>query len=57
MDKNWVTAPIPLNEKVIVWIKSKIKGSKSGTIVIEMKDSKVISVHYNAQEFTLDLDK
>lgn len=43
MDKNWVTAPIPLNEKVIVWIKSKIKGSKSGTIVIEMKDSKVIS--------------
>lgn len=56
MDKNWKTEHIPLNKKLTLWIKSKIENSKSGVIVIEIKDSKVASVHYNTSEYILDVD-
>jgi len=56
MNKTWNTTKVPLNEKLIVWVKSKIEGAKRGMIVIEIRDSKVISIHYQTSEYVLDVD-
>jgi len=57
MDKTWNTTYAPLSEKLILWIKSKIEDTKKGTILIEVKDSKVISIHLYTSENVYDVDK
>lgn len=57
MEKKWNTTTVPLNEKLIFWIKSKIEGTKTGVIIIDIRDSRVISIHYQNSEFVLDVDK
>ncbi|KPK42924.1 MAG: hypothetical protein AMJ78_00765 [Omnitrophica WOR_2 bacterium SM23_29] len=56
MNRTWNTTKLPLDEKLIIWIKSKIEGTKRGTIIIEIKDSRVISIHYRTSEYVLDVD-
>jgi hypothetical protein len=56
MDKNWKTENLPLNKKLTLWIKSKIEKTSKGMIVIEIKDSKIVSVHYNTSGYILDVD-
>lgn len=56
MNRTWNTTKVPLDEKLIIWIKSKIEGTKRGTIVIEIKDSRVISIHYRTSEYAIDID-
>lgn len=56
MNKTWNTTKVPLSEKLIVWIKLRVEGTKRGIIVIEVKDSKVISIHYQTSEYVLDID-
>lgn len=56
MHRTWNTTKVPLNERLIVWIKSKIEGTKRGIIVIEIQDSRVISIHYKTSEYVLDID-
>ena len=53
----WRTENIPLNEKTYIWIKNKVDKTKSGQIVIEIKDNKVISIHYLSSEYLVDIDK
>ena len=56
MAKIWNTTTIPLNNRLILWIKSKIEGTKTGTVIIDIRDSKVVSIHYQKSEFVLDVD-
>lgn len=56
MHRTWNTTRVPLNERLIVWIKSKIEGTKRGIIVIEIQDSRVITIHYRTSEYILDFD-
>lgn len=56
MNKGWNTTYAPLSDKLILWIKSKIEGAKRGIIVIEIKDSRVISIHYQTSEYVVDVD-
>jgi hypothetical protein len=53
----WRTENIPLNEKTYIWIKNKVDKTKSGQIVIEIKDNKVISIHYLSSEYLVDVDR
>jgi hypothetical protein len=53
----WRTENIPLNEKTYIWIKNKIDKTKSGQIVIEIKDNKVIPIHYLSSEYLVDVDR
>ncbi|MEW6008230.1 MAG: hypothetical protein AB1629_01160 [Candidatus Omnitrophota bacterium] len=56
MTKDWNTTHAPLHNKLIVWIKSKIEGTKRGMIIIEIRDSRVISIHYQSSEYIVDID-
>lgn len=56
MDKDWKTENLPLNKMLTLWIKCKIEGSPKGTIIIEIKDSKVVLVHYKSSEYVLDIN-
>jgi hypothetical protein len=53
----WQTETIPLDEKAYIWIRSKVDATKSGQIIIEIKDNKAISIHYISSEFFVDVDK
>jgi len=53
----WRTENIPMDEKTYVWIKKKVDSTKSGQIVIEIKDNRVISIHYLSSEYLVDVDR
>ena len=57
MKKGWNTTKVPLDEKLILWVKSKIEGTKRGMIIIDIRDSKVIAIHYHSSEYVLDIDR
>jgi hypothetical protein len=46
-----------MDEKTYIWIKNKVDATKSGQIVIEIKDNKVISIHYLSSEYLVDVDR
>lgn len=56
MNKDWNTTHAPLSNKLILWIKSKIEGTKKGMVIIEIRDSRVIIIHYQNSEYIVDVD-
>jgi len=46
-----------LDEKTYIWIKSKVDSTKSGQIIIEIKDNRIISIHYLSSEYLVNVDR
>lgn len=53
----WKTENIPMNEKTYIWIKNKIDSTKAGQIIIEIKDNRIMSIHYISSEYLVDVDR
>lgn len=51
----WNRTNKALSEKLIQWIAQKIEGTRNGSIMIEIKDHRVVSIHYQSSEHVMDL--
>ncbi len=53
----WKTENILMNEKTYIWIKNKIDSTKTGQIIIEIRDNRIMSIHYISSEYLVDVDR
>lgn len=53
----WETKKVPLDEKAFIWIKDKVNSTRTGQVIIEIKDNKAAYIHYICSEFFVDVDK
>jgi hypothetical protein len=53
----WKKEDIPLNDDVYIWIKPKFSHAKNQPVVIEARADKSVSIHYQSDMYSVDLDR
>lgn len=53
---NWNCTNVPLDEKLVSWIKRKIEGVNHGEIMIKIQKNRVVSIHSYQNENINDVN-